>query len=337
MPSSPRRALVTAAAALALGAATLHAPAVAAPPTAPPPARARHLHRVGLRRPQPRRHVRRDAARRGSRRPRPRAGDADRHPQLHRPVREHAHRPRVRRGDLDLAAGGHVVRARRAGRVVERAHARRLLDRDVGAGRGRRRHHVEVVRPGPLGRRRHDVPPDLGRGPARRPRDRLRRHPGGPQRAHVRQLPDQGRAAPARRQHGHAERGHGRRDGLARPRQHRPAGRAADDHDRDEGARRADVLPGAAHRRLRAVGRRRRGLVLADLDVDGRRLLAARPERGRLRLGDRRPPGAHRPAGRLRGPAHLRLRVRRSGQLAVQHRVRRHGSGSRASSPGCGT
>ena len=36
MPSSSRRALATAAAALALGAATLHAPAYAAPPTAPP-------------------------------------------------------------------------------------------------------------------------------------------------------------------------------------------------------------------------------------------------------------------------------------------------------------
>ena len=40
MPSAPRRALVTAAAALALGVATLHAPADAAPPTAPPSAQA---------------------------------------------------------------------------------------------------------------------------------------------------------------------------------------------------------------------------------------------------------------------------------------------------------
>ena len=48
------------------------------------------------------------------------------------------------------------------------------------------------------------VPPDLARRPARRPRDRLGRHPGDPQRAHLRQLPDQGGAAAPRRQHGDA-------------------------------------------------------------------------------------------------------------------------------------
>ena len=73
-------------------------------------------------------------------------------------------------------------------------------------------------------------------------------------------------------------------------------------------------------RPLPRVGRRRPGVVLADLDVDGARLLRRAAPAGGLRLGARRPPAA---VGRPRRAHDLRPRLRRHRQLAVQHGVRR--------------
>ena len=92
----------------------------------------------------------------------------------------------------------------------------------------------------------------------------------------------------------------------------RPAGRHR--------ARRAGVLADGALRPLPAVGRRRRGVVLADLDLDGARLLRRAAAAVGLPLRARRPP---RSLGRLRRPQDLRRGLRGHRQLAVQHRVRR--------------
>ena len=97
--------------------------------------------------------------------------------------------------------------------------------------------------------------------------------------------------------------------GRLRP---RPAGRHR--------ARRAGVLADGALRPLPAVGWRRRGVVLADVDLDGARLLRRAAAAVHLPLRARRAPGS---LGRLRRPQDLRRGVRRHRQLAVQHRVRR--------------
>ena len=95
---------------------------------------------------------------------------------------------------------------------------------------------------------------------------------------------------------------HGRRDGLARCRDvdsvdHLEPPGVAPRH----GARRAALLPDGARRRVPAVRRRRRGLVLADLDVDGARLLrrGCRPRRtyAWVRPVVRRPRGSTTPRG----------------------------------------
>ena len=98
-------------------------------------------------------------------------------------------------------------------------------------------------------------------------------------------------------------------------------------------ARRAGVLPDGPRRPLPAVGWRRRGVVLAHLDLDGARLLRRAAAAVRLPLRARRPP---RPVGRLRRPRDLRRRLRGHRQLAVQHRVRRPARRRTRSSPGCG-
>ena len=97
--------------------------------------------------------------------------------------------------------------------------------------------------------------------------------------------------------------------------------------------RRADVLAGDPHRALPAVGRRRRGLVLGDVDGDGARLLRRRADRRGDRLGRS---GRRRSAGGPRGPLGLRLRLRRRRATGRSTRRTPGPAASTGSSPGCG-
>src|SRR6478752_639382 len=109
----------------------------------------------------------------------------------------------------------------------------------------------------------------------------------------------------------------GRGDGLEPARRGDRAGQSGRPRRRSR-ARRAAVLAGAPRGSLPAVGQRRRGLVLGDVDGDGAEVLADRPAGLRPGVGD----AAARRGGGLRGPQRLRLHLQRSRQLAVQHRVR---------------
>ena len=247
----------------------------------------------------------------------------------HDPHLAHHHRPGglpVRQ--LDVALGLPRVRADRAGAVLGSQHTRR----HPGPGRRPRhqrgRHPQQLGHPGPLGPRRRLVQAHQPRQPDRRPGARRDRHLGGDlQRLHVvaaaRPAAPQGRHVPD------PARGDRRRDDLSPPRgrlRHHLATRCGS----RRRARRAALLADGARRRVPAVRRRRRGLVLTDLDLDGARLLPEAPAELGVRLGEE---VVRRPRRRPRRADDLRPRVRRHGQLALQHGLRRALHGARLRDP----
>ena len=176
----------------------------------------------------------------------------------------------------------------------------------------------QLGQPGPLGRPRRDFPPHQPRQPARRPRTRRDRHLAR-QRRRLPLLAAAADAAAPGRDEQHATRRRDRRDGLGTaartPRHDVEAGNRA-----RPGPQGPPLLADDPPRGVPALRRWRRGVVLADVDRDGAPLLPQAAAAQQLRLGEE---VLHRP-GRRPGRAHdLRPRVRRHGQLALQHRLRR--------------
>ena len=221
----------------------------------------------------------------------------------------------VRRGLVDLARGRARVRPHPAGRVVVGSDAEEQLGGDPGPARHCVR-PVSVDGAGALGLLRQARAAYFGARPVGRPRPRRRRHvEGGGSR---RLLPAPGPAdAPSRCVVGVAVgvlRGSGGVPApVVGPRRLRSRRRVR------HRARRPALLTDGAPRRVLAVRRWRRGVVLADVDRDGARLLRPAAFSCLLLVGRR----AARPLGGRGRSSDLRRRLRRHRQLAVQHGVRR--------------
>ena len=247
------------------------------------------------------------------------------------PARDHeVGRDAVRRGQLDLAVGQPRLRAHRAGAVVDRdaprGHARRRSTSAASARRGTRSSWDTLGRwaSGDAPFRRTSLGSAARRpGPGRT--DTWVRRYGGLRswqlrvpllrRAGTRPTPPVGTVGAMVSDLPHVDRvttSSARR--RARDRARRPA-----------------LLADGARRRVPAVRRRRRGLVLAD-----------RPPRWCSAYYARLPPPrpyawvqdvVRRPVGRPRRADDLRRRLRRHRQLAVQHRLRRAARRARVRDP----
>ncbi|CAA9354627.1 MAG: Arginine/ornithine antiporter ArcD, partial [uncultured Nocardioidaceae bacterium] len=236
--------------------------------------------------------------------------------------RADADRRPVRRRSLDLPVGGTGFRRHRGGPLVVGHHAARLRGPGRGAGPDRA-HDLELGHPGQLGPRRRAARPHQPRQPARRPRPDCLRHLDRGLEHRRQRVAAAGDAAAAYRHRGHTDPRRRGRGGVPAP-----GGVVGDDvraRRRAEprtrpGPRRPPVQPDDPPGRVPAVRRRRRGLVLPDVDRDGARLVRRAAAALGVHVGRRRLP---RPGRRPRGADDLRPAPRRDRQLVVRHRLRR--------------
>ena len=240
-------------------------------------------------------------------------------------------RAHLRAGPLDRPLVDVVVRLQRAGRVVVGKHAGRQLRRGRGARPQQQGGDVVLGPPGSVDLRRQVRAPHHADPADRRPRLGRRRHLEGQGQRWAGLLAAPPLALPQGGHHGSDSVFGGRDD---EPAAARHVGRGLHTRPRrGHRAGRAVVLADGPLRPLPAVGWRRRGVVLADLDVDGARLLRRAAEAVPLpvRAGRHTPPrGSTTPPAR---PTTRRTRAPATGRSTPRTPRR---SPVKPSSPGCG-